>query len=418
MNNAEIRINTVTNQPIRISVAARGKPGVDGADGDGITYLPGNTNLNTIYPTAYDYGNYVIESVGADLAAYNYPNPSTSTYCGNSAFLQLRKVNGQVTQILSADYVTAKVWSRIRYQGNWLAWLLSDALPEATASTLGGIKVGNNLSIDGNGVLSASNSVTVINNLTTGGTAVALSAEMGKTLQSNKVEKVTGKDLSANDFTNTLKNKLDNVADNANNYTHPANHPPSIITQDVDNRFVTDTEKSTWNGKASSTDLAKRSTMIATYEVTGATETEINFTGLDILADGGVYQVIINSGGGTSGTRQYNMWADDGAGNINTTATDYIVGATSGGTGIFIQTATYNNFSADIKVLMMNASTNIHAFTTFATGNTSSSAMAQSRWNFQPATKPTNLTKLMFNELAGNYFPVGFTISVYKMGVL
>ena len=34
-------------------------------------------------------------------------------------------------------------------------------------------------------------------------------------------------------------------------YTHPANHPPSIITQDASNRFVTDTEKTTWNGKQS-----------------------------------------------------------------------------------------------------------------------------------------------------------------------
>lgn len=32
-------------------------------------------------------------------------------------------------------------------------------------------------------------------------------------------------------------------------YTHPATHPPSIIAQDVSNRFVSDTEKSTWNGK-------------------------------------------------------------------------------------------------------------------------------------------------------------------------
>ena len=32
-------------------------------------------------------------------------------------------------------------------------------------------------------------------------------------------------------------------------YTHPTNHTPSIITQDTDNRFVTDTEKSTWTGK-------------------------------------------------------------------------------------------------------------------------------------------------------------------------
>ena len=33
-------------------------------------------------------------------------------------------------------------------------------------------------------------------------------------------------------------------------YSHPANHAPSIITQDASNRFVTDTEKSTWNAKA------------------------------------------------------------------------------------------------------------------------------------------------------------------------
>lgn len=45
------------------------------------------------------------------------------------------------------------------------------------------------------------------------------------------------------------KTKLDGIATGANNYTHPANHPPSIITQDANNRFVTDAEKTTWNGK-------------------------------------------------------------------------------------------------------------------------------------------------------------------------
>ena len=45
------------------------------------------------------------------------------------------------------------------------------------------------------------------------------------------------------------KSKLDGVAASANNYTHPANHAPSIITQDSSNRFVTDAEKSTWNSK-------------------------------------------------------------------------------------------------------------------------------------------------------------------------
>lgn len=51
-------------------------------------------------------------------------------------------------------------------------------------------------------------------------------------------------------LTTTEKNKLSGIANNANNYVHPTNHAPSIITQDVNSRFVTDVEKATWNGKA------------------------------------------------------------------------------------------------------------------------------------------------------------------------
>jgi hypothetical protein len=47
-------------------------------------------------------------------------------------------------------------------------------------------------------------------------------------------------------FSSSEQMKLLNIEENANNYTHPANHSPSIITQDANNRFVTDTEKSAW----------------------------------------------------------------------------------------------------------------------------------------------------------------------------
>jgi len=60
---------------------------------------------------------------------------------------------------------------------------------------------------------------------------------------SGKVDKVTGKSL-------ILDTEITRLATLAN-YTHPANHPPSIITQDVSNRFVTDAEKVIWNGKQS-----------------------------------------------------------------------------------------------------------------------------------------------------------------------
>lgn len=58
---------------------------------------------------------------------------------------------------------------------------------------------------------------------------------------------------SVNGFmSSTDKTKLDGIAANANNYVHPSNHPASVITQDANNRFVTDTEKNTWNAKQSS----------------------------------------------------------------------------------------------------------------------------------------------------------------------
>src|SRR5574344_2167270 len=47
------------------------------------------------------------------------------------------------------------------------------------------------------------------------------------------------------------KSKLDGIATGANNYSHPATHPPSIIATDSSNRFVTDAEKTTWSDQAS-----------------------------------------------------------------------------------------------------------------------------------------------------------------------
>jgi hypothetical protein len=46
------------------------------------------------------------------------------------------------------------------------------------------------------------------------------------------------------------KSKLDGVAAGANNYTHPASHVATMITQSSTHRFVSDTEKATWNSKA------------------------------------------------------------------------------------------------------------------------------------------------------------------------
>lgn len=71
------------------------------------------------------------------------------------------------------------------------------------------------------------------------------------TILSKKVEKVSGKELSSNDFTSDLLVKLNGISDEANNYIHPSAHPSSMITQDANNRFTSDAEKNVWNAHAS-----------------------------------------------------------------------------------------------------------------------------------------------------------------------
>lgn len=50
-------------------------------------------------------------------------------------------------------------------------------------------------------------------------------------------------------MTDAERNKLVGIAEGANAYAHPANHAPAIISQDANNRFVTDAEKTIWNDK-------------------------------------------------------------------------------------------------------------------------------------------------------------------------
>lgn len=65
----------------------------------------------------------------------------------------------------------------------------------------------------------------------------------------NSIKTRSGKTFSSNDFTNAYKTKLDGISNNANNYTHPATHPASMISESSSRRFVSDSEKNTWNNK-------------------------------------------------------------------------------------------------------------------------------------------------------------------------
>lgn len=171
------------------------------------------------------------------------------------------KVNGK--QLSTNDYTTT--------EKNKLAGIANNAnnysLPKASSTVLGGIKIGNNLTIDSNGVVSATDTNTTYSNMV-GATSTSdgSSGLVPKPTQGNqsKFLRADGTWQTPTNTTYTVattskdglmsktdKSKLDGIAENANNYVHPSTHAASMITQDSTHRFVTDVEKSTWNGKAS-----------------------------------------------------------------------------------------------------------------------------------------------------------------------
>lgn len=89
-------------------------------------------------------------------------------------------------------------------------------------------------------------------------------------------------------MTGTDKAKLDGIAAGATDYTHPANHAPSIITQDASNRFVTDAEKATWNAKG---DVTLTGVQVLTNKtLTGYTESVYSLAGTDLNPANGSIQ--------------------------------------------------------------------------------------------------------------------------------
>ena len=115
----------------------------------------------------------------------------------------------------------------------------------------------------------------------------------------NKVDKVSGKGLSTNDYTTAEKNKLAGIADNANNYTHPTSsgnkHIPSggssgqILRWSADGTAVWGADRDTTysvatqsaNGLMSSTDKTRVDNMYAKiqgYSVTSGTSSAYTVT--------------------------------------------------------------------------------------------------------------------------------------------
>lgn len=151
------------------------------------------------------------------------------------------KVEGK--GLSTEDYTTAEKTKLAGIEANANNY----TLPAATTSALGGIKVGSNLAVDANGVLSGDYSAATtsanglmsstdkakLDGIAEGATAVTVDSAISSTSTnpvenqaiytalSGKVDTETGKGLSSNDYTDTEKTKLAGIEAGANNYSLP-----------------------------------------------------------------------------------------------------------------------------------------------------------------------------------------------------
>lgn len=142
-------------------------------------------------------------------------------------------------------------------------------LPTASSTVLGGVKVGNNISVS-DGTISLNKS-----NVTS---ALGYTPPTSDTVYNNATTTTAGL-MSASD-----KVKLNNIADNANNYIHPPTHPASMITG------LADVAKS-----GSYNDLADKPTIPASITI----DSELSATSTNPVQNKVITEAIANIGGGS-----------------------------------------------------------------------------------------------------------------------
>ena len=160
-------------------------------------------------------------------------------------------------------------------------------------------------------------------------------------------------------MTPELKKKLDGIAMGANNYVHPSSHPASMIAQDATHRFVSDTEKNTWNGKASTAVVSTSANGLAPKRDGNASH---------FLAGDGTWKAVPSASSATSATK---ATQDSRGQQIDTT---YIKGVT--GSNATLTVTKGNGTTSTVTVNNVANATNANVVTEKAiTGNTLASAL-------------------------------------------
>lgn len=199
----------------------------------------GNVIINT-YATKTDLNSYVKSinnvkpdsdgnvtiSVGGGSGNYTLPTASSSTLGGVKIGSGLTintsgVVSADVTSSTLTAYAKTTDLSAVATSGSYND--LSNkptipsayTLPNATSSTLGGVKVGSNISVsDGTISITKSN----------------VTSALGYTPPASDTTYGDATTTSSGLMSSTDKVKLNGIADNANYYIHPSTHPASMIS--------------------------------------------------------------------------------------------------------------------------------------------------------------------------------------------
>jgi uncharacterized membrane protein len=147
-----------------------------------------------------------------------------------------------------------------------------------------------------------------------------------------KVDKVSGKQLSTNDYTTTEKNKLAGIADNANNYVHPGSgtNPHGTTKTDIGlgnvdntsdtNKPISTATQTALEGKADTTyvdtELAKKVDKVSGKQLSTNDYTTTEKNKLAGIADNANNYVHPGSGTNPHGTTK----TDIGLGNVDNTS--------------------------------------------------------------------------------------------------
>ena len=165
-------------------------------------------------------------SVGGGSGNYTLPTASSSTLGGVKIGSGLTintsgVVSADVTSSTLTAYAKTTDLSAVAKSGSYND--LSNkptipsayTLPNATSSTLGGVKIGNNISVT-NGTISLSQT--------------DVTSALGYTPPASDTTYGDATTTSSGLMSSTDKVKLNGIADNANYYIHPPTHPASMIS--------------------------------------------------------------------------------------------------------------------------------------------------------------------------------------------